>query len=142
MVELYTLYSLYPKYLEPLTEDDAPEPGPSTLTQTDRFVRVMQSGRIGYYGLYIDRNGILAQTQALDESLLYLIDYADWLGADTISSQTLTSDTGVTVSVAQSNTTQVQIRVANITWDSNVMVRITTAAGNIYELPIRFYFED
>ena len=99
----------------------------------DRFVKVLEQGKLVHRGVKPRGRAIVAN-QDENETLSYTINWAGWLGTDTIASVTNQS-TGVTVSGASNTTTQATFKLTS-NRSGWVEHRITTAGGLTKELLI------
>ena len=100
---------------------------------TDRYIKVLEQSKTILRGLKPRGNAIVA-AQDRNESLDYSVNWATWLGSDTIASVT-NETTSVTLSGASNTTTTTTFTISGNTsgWLEH---RITTAAGRIKELLI------
>lgn len=98
---------------------------------TDRYIKVLQQGKSVLRGLKPRGNAVVA-AQDRNESLNYTVNWATWLGADTIASVENYA-TGLTLSGASNTTTTATFKLSGSRsgWLEH---RITTAAGNTKEL--------
>ena len=100
---------------------------------TDRYVKVLEQGKLIHRGVKPRGRAVVAN-QDENETLPYTINWAGWLGTDTISSVT-NQTTGVSISGASNTTTTATFKLSS-NRSGWVEHRITTAAGNTKELLI------
>jgi hypothetical protein len=100
---------------------------------TDRYIKVLQQSKTILRGLKPRGSAIVAQ-QDSDETLNYSVNWATWLGSDTIASVT-NETTGITLSAASNTTTTSAFTISGQSsgWLEH---RITTTAGKVKELLI------
>jgi hypothetical protein len=100
---------------------------------TDRYIKVLEQAKTVLRGLKPRGNAIVA-LQDENETLDYSVNWATWLGTDTIASVTNTV-TGLTISNASNTTTTATFRLSGSIsgWLEH---RITTAGGRTKELLI------
>lgn len=135
MVQLWRTWSMYPYFLE-LNEQAVADD--ERLTQNDRVIKILRSERVAYYGLRLDRSGVLSAHQHRDDRLLYLIDYLDWLGTDVISTATVTADIGVTGSIVTQESDLLQILVSGVRGGA-LEITVNTQSGKQFVVCLRFY---
>lgn len=99
----------------------------------DRVIKILEQAKLILRGVKPRGRAVVAN-QDENETLSYTVNWAGWLGADTIASVT-NQTTGVSISGASNTTTSATFKL-NSNRSGWVEHRITTAAGNTKELLI------
>jgi len=99
----------------------------------DRYIKILEQGKSILRGVKPRGNAIVA-AQDRNETLNYSVNWATWLGSDTIASVT-NETTGITLTAASNTTTTSTFTISGQSsgWLEH---RITTAAGRVKELLI------
>lgn len=105
---------------------------------TDRLLKLLENGRRILRGFFIDEGGFPSACQDRDDTLVYTLDYAGWLGPDTISSVSVSVEGCSETDANDTTTVTLTISAVGAT-PARVTVQITTAAGALKTDVLHFY---